>query len=54
MRKNVYLIKLIFILALQVFFLKAAFAWGAEGHQVVAQIAQSNCHRKPRIKLVNY
>lgn len=51
MRKNVYLIKLIFILALQVFFLKAAFAWGAEGHQVVAQIAQSQLSPKAKSQI---
>ena len=51
MQKIAYIIKLVLIITLQAFFLKAAFAWGAEGHQVVAQIAQSQLSPKAKSQI---
>lgn len=41
MQKMALPIKLLLIISFQLLFLKTPFAWGVEGHQVVAQIAQS-------------
>lgn len=42
------MIKLFFIITLQVLFLKPAFAWGVEGHQVVALTANSQLSPKAK------
>ena len=44
-------IRSILIISLQLLFLKAAFAWGVEGHQVVAQIAQSQLSPKAKTEI---
>jgi RNAse (barnase) inhibitor barstar len=44
-------IKSILIISLQLLFMKAAFAWGVEGHQVVAQIAQSQLSPKAQAEI---
>ena len=45
------MLKLILITSLQLLFLKVAFAWGVEGHQVVAQIAQSQLSPKAKSEI---
>jgi hypothetical protein len=51
MQKTALPIKSIFIFSFQLLFLNVAFAWGVEGHQVVAQIAQSQLSSKAQIEI---
>jgi len=51
MQKMTFTIKSILIISFQLLFLKAALAWGVEGHQVVAQVAQAQLSPKAKSEI---